>query len=326
MARDKGLSSKGIGGSEIAAVVGMHPTRSAFDVWAEKSGLLDDVIETTNNKRMRWGKLLEQTISVAYADTFDVQVEWCDQTKQVRGLPILYTIDAFARLPNQYRRVLDCKNVATDQRFKWGQPGTDDVPDEYALQLHYYCGATVISGEIPDDQLTGSDFATLFGGSDFVCYPQGRAREVEKILLAEAIEFWDKHVMTGKPPEIKDTEHAQRFLKHRFPRNLTKLRRATDEEAILLGNYLAAKATLKEVEEIEADLKVKLQLVIGDSEGLDAFGVGQVTWKKDSDSIGPDYKAMAKWLAGNEDIAALEKRFECVTRQGARKLIPKKGR
>src|SRR5205823_13949319 len=51
--------ARGLGGSEIAAVLGLSPWESKFSLWHRKMGLASPVVETDE---MYWGKLHEPTI------------------------------------------------------------------------------------------------------------------------------------------------------------------------------------------------------------------------------------------------------------------------
>jgi putative phage-type endonuclease len=46
----------GVGGSEIAAVMGLSPYESRFSLWHRKQGMVNPVDE---NPQMYWGKLLD---------------------------------------------------------------------------------------------------------------------------------------------------------------------------------------------------------------------------------------------------------------------------
>lgn len=125
---DHAVRARGIGGSEIAAILGLDPRRDAYSVWAEKLGL---VRRKPPNERMEAGKFLEQGIAHWYAARTHRQVSWCDETTchpdrewQVATPDALIGIDG-PWAP--WAGGLDCKNVAFDQRDKWGESGTDAV-------------------------------------------------------------------------------------------------------------------------------------------------------------------------------------------------------
>ena len=56
---------KGIGGSDIAAIVGLDPYRSAHDVYLDKIGEAEPV---KDNDFMKWGRLLEPVVATQVAE------------------------------------------------------------------------------------------------------------------------------------------------------------------------------------------------------------------------------------------------------------------
>ena len=51
---------KGLGGSDIAAILGISKWSSAIDIWLQKTNQKFD--ETIENEAMTWGKILEASI------------------------------------------------------------------------------------------------------------------------------------------------------------------------------------------------------------------------------------------------------------------------
>jgi putative phage-type endonuclease len=58
------VRATGIGGSEIAAVLGLSPYESRFSLWHRKQQLAAPTME---NDQMRWGTLLEDVIAHRFA-------------------------------------------------------------------------------------------------------------------------------------------------------------------------------------------------------------------------------------------------------------------
>ena len=61
----------GLGGSDIAAVLGLSKWQSPMDVWAAKRGLSEEVVETN---AMRRGRLLESAIANWYQEETGLEV------------------------------------------------------------------------------------------------------------------------------------------------------------------------------------------------------------------------------------------------------------
>lgn len=59
------LRTRGLGGSEIAAVVGLSPWESPYALWQRKAGRIPPQTETPS---MGWGKRLEPVIAQAFCE------------------------------------------------------------------------------------------------------------------------------------------------------------------------------------------------------------------------------------------------------------------
>ena len=307
---DPKLRAQGIGGSEVAAILGLDPRRDAFAVYADKLGLVERAAPTG---RMLWGKRIERVIADAYSDETGRAHEWCDDTRVHPTRPWqVFSPDAFVlgpplTGPRPTIGGLDAKNVAWDQAAKWGDPGSDLVPDSIALQCQWYCSAA---------ELPWWDVAALFGGNDLRVYRLHRDAEIEATLLEEAERFWRDHVLARVPPAPGASAATTEALKRMYPRNVEACRFATPEEAEMLMRMKAARerADAADAEKDAAENAVKL--AIGESEGL-IHGPIKVTWKRTADTFGPAWEEIARALGATPaDIAAHTK----MLRAGSRRL------
>lgn len=299
----------GLGGTDIAAIIGEHPNKSAWDVWAEKTGLLDDVISVTS-ARAEWGKRLQRVIAEAYTEYTGRAHRWIDETRHGVASFQIWTPDAECI---HEPRGIDCKTAGLDQHHKWGQPGEGDdaVPAHVQAQAHWYL--------IADPSKEAWDIALLMAGSDFRIYEIRRDIEIEGVLLEQGERFWIDNVLAGVAPEPKDTEAAREYLRKAFPKNFGNIREATEEESLLLVRYGIARDNYDLAKGQRDDLETALKMLVGDADGI-GNGVCRFTWKRTKDTRGPDYEAMAHWLAGQEDWRALCARFDAVLRQGSRRI------
>lgn len=132
--------SAGLGGSEIAAVLGLSPFESRFGLWHRKHGDLGPVDETPE---MYWGKTLEPVIRAE----FERRADW-----YVRPTPGMYrhperpwmiaNPDAFLYEDlgltdlDQPDAILECKLSMFGDG--WGEDGTDQVPPHVRCQALWY--------------------------------------------------------------------------------------------------------------------------------------------------------------------------------------------
>jgi putative phage-type endonuclease len=123
----------GIGGSEIAAVLGLSPHESRFSLWHRKKGLIAPVEES---EEMYWGKVHEAGICARFA-------------KEHPDLPVTpaptYTHpDRPWQIANPDRHAgPDLLEAKTSRDAEgWGEEGTDQIPVHYRAQCLHYMDVT----------------------------------------------------------------------------------------------------------------------------------------------------------------------------------------
>lgn len=125
----------GLGGSEIAAVMGLSHWESTFSLWHRKAGLLGPVQETAE---MEWGKRLEPVIAEKFAECHPelnpVKTGlWRNRERPYQlGQP-----DRDCSIePTPHTPLLEIKVARWDEH--WGDPGTADIPVGYRAQVQWY--------------------------------------------------------------------------------------------------------------------------------------------------------------------------------------------
>lgn len=130
--------ANGIGGSEIAAVMGLSPYESRFSLWHRKKGLIGPVEESP---QMRWGKKHEPTICAEFAELHPDAGVVPSPTFAAAGRPwqianpdrlLVGTKPATARP----EALLEAKTSRDDEG--WGEEGTDQIPVWYRAQCLWY--------------------------------------------------------------------------------------------------------------------------------------------------------------------------------------------
>ena len=127
--------ANGIGGSEIAAVMGLSPHESRFSLWHRKKSLIGPVEESP---QMYWGKNHEPTICAEFAKRHP---EW-----DIRPSPTYASAGHPWEIANPDRLILDSEwrtvaiieaKTAHDDEG-WGEEGTDQIPVWYRAQCLWY--------------------------------------------------------------------------------------------------------------------------------------------------------------------------------------------
>lgn len=248
----------GIGGSDAAAVLGLSKWKTPLEVWQEKRG---EVGPQLDNEPMLWGRALEPVIRQQYAERTGRIVRVPEQIIRHPDIEfMLANLDGFT----DDRRVVEIKTARTNQ--DWGEPGTDEVPQAYLIQVQHYLAVTGF--EV-------ADIAVLIGGSDFRMYEVPADPELQEMIVDGEAEFW-KLVRDGIPPEpVSYADVQARF--GRASREGSVI--ATDEVLKAVDRLRLVKEQAKTLEAEEESLKATVMKALGENDTLTHKGKPLVTWK-----------------------------------------------
>lgn len=126
------LRKQGIGGSDVAAVVGVSKWTSAYALWAKKSGLIPD--DFGDSEAMEWGRILEPVIQQKFADKHpEWQVINSKATFASAEHPwMLANVDGFIDFGGNEWGILEIKTAAYQDDWVNG------VPLYYQTQVRHY--------------------------------------------------------------------------------------------------------------------------------------------------------------------------------------------
>ena len=120
----------GIGSSEIAAICGVDPWRTAYDVWALKTGRIEGCEE---NEAMRLGTALEPTILNLAGTELGKKVVR-PSSHFVGCKPYMRAnIDGMVEVAKRGSPIVEAKSTGVTDG--WGQTGTGEVPERVLLQV-----------------------------------------------------------------------------------------------------------------------------------------------------------------------------------------------
>ena len=264
-AREDWLKARttGIGGSDVAAILGLSKWKTPLQVYQEKRG---EIAPQADNDAMRWGRYLEPVVRQAYADETGREVRVLDElVRHPLYEHMIANLDGFVIPEAGPRRVFEAKTARTADG--WGEPGSDQIPQPYLLQVQHYMAVT---GFIV------ADVAVLIGGSDFRLYEVPADAELQQMLVDAEAEFWAR-VQAGEPPEpVSYADVQARF--GRASKAGTVLADADVQEALTRLRELKTQA--KHLELVEQQWKAVVMKAMGESDTLiDARGDILATWR-----------------------------------------------
>lgn len=279
-ARQEWLQSRrlGIGGSDVAAILGLSKYKSPYQLWLDKTGRSE--LEDSTSEPAYWGNMLEDVVAKEYAKRNGVKVQRVNQALEhsefswaranIDRAIINPEISGNVRIKDGVLttdRILECKTANQYLAKLWGDEQSEQVPDYYLTQCQWYMGVT-------GTKLCG--LGVLIGGQKFRSYQIDFDAELFEMLLSECEAFWSGHVQADVPPApttFDDVLH--RWSKH----NPDQAVQADDDLAQIITEYKELNSNIKEAgTELDA-LKLKICTRMEDAEMIIAEEKRLATFK-----------------------------------------------
>ena len=257
---------KGIGGSDIAAILGVSKFKTALDVYLSKT---TDQPEQ-QGEHLYWGHALENPIIDRFVQDTGALVIRQPETRQHPDYEwAIANADALITNGDTIEAILEIKTSSAFKSREWGADDTDEVPIEYIAQVQWYMWIYDVNEAY---------LAALIGGNQYRQYHITRDDELIAMLAEKAQAFWQNHVIPRIPPEPQDGADAQ---------NLSPPDNGATAEAD--SDTLTAYAELRELKAQEKELKAQiaaredlLKIKIGNYSAMQANGNTLFTWKAQS--------------------------------------------
>lgn len=250
----------GLGGSDMAAVLGLSPWRSPIDVWLDKTS---DTVEEKESEPMYWGNVLEEVVAQEFAKRSGYKVRNNNFTLQSEPYPYL--------LANIDREIvgldagLECK---TANAFKANEWDGDNVPDAYYIQCQHYMAVTGKASWW---------IAALIGGNTFVYKEIKRNDEVIQAIIDTGAAFWEL-VESNTMPAPDDTKQCENALKKLYQKSNGQSVELPANYGNMIIDYLEIKNQLSELETKKRGIENVMKDFLKDNERA-TYGEHFVSWK-----------------------------------------------
>jgi putative phage-type endonuclease len=279
----------GIGGSEVAAVLGMSKYASPLEIYLDKVGELplDRPQHPDLEEAAFWGLAHEPTIARVFAERSGLRV--------VEGPGTLAHVERHWMLANVDRFVLDedeaapsslleIKTRSAYQLDEW----LLSVPDGPALQTHWYLAVT---------GYRHAHVAALLGGNRLRIHRVERDEGLVEHLVALLGEFW-QGVLDHRPPAVDGSEATEELLGHLYDVKADAVTVADPAEVLpLLERRRELKAREERTADELRDVDNQLKAIAGEAEIVKTQGTVAFTWKQN----GP--LATKRFTAARPDLA-----------------------
>lgn len=190
---------RGIGGSDVSAIFGTSPFRTARDLYYDKLNIASVEDDEGNWVAMEMGHLLEPLVAKIFERKTGYRVYQIKKMFQHPQYPwMLADVDYFVELPDGTTAILEIKTTNYNARDNWWMNGKETVPVYYESQGRHYMAVT---------DLDRCFFCCLYGNNE----EEVIIREVKRDLEYEAemvfLEqyFWENHVQRHVPPPYTES-------------------------------------------------------------------------------------------------------------------------
>ncbi|ENU86157.1 YqaJ viral recombinase family protein [Acinetobacter sp. CIP 102129] len=281
--RDQFLAGrkKGIGGSDVAAILGFSPYKSPYQLWLDKTDRSER--KESQNESAHFGNLLEDVVAKEFSRRAGVKVQRVTQQLFLEEHPwALGNIDRAVINPDiagnvRFKdgalttdRLLECKTASEYMSKLFGEEGSDQVPDYYLTQCLWYLlitGCKVI------------DLAVLIGGNKFRMYRIERDEDLIQSIFNQVKAFWFNHVIADVPPDPTCFDDVL----HRWSNHVVGKQVEADFEHIKLAEELiTVQGRLKADKAREDEIKLKIVSTMQDAEMMISQGKSICTYKEQS--------------------------------------------
>jgi putative phage-type endonuclease len=290
---------KGIGGSDVAAALGISPSRTPVGLWQEKRG---QGKPQEPSEPMLWGTILEDPIAKEFQRRTGMKVQKFGYTfvdgeedwmranidRAVINPAIAQTVHV-EKYPEKVNRwfstdtILECKTATAWKAHEWGESQEDEIragkvvtdhriPDYYETQVQWYL------------RLTGAAVcyvAVLIDNHDLRIYKVERSNIAIEVIVEKCREFWFDYVKAGKAPEAINIDDIRRL----YRRESGEMVEADNAAAIAVGEYRNLKAEVQQKEQELKAVATRIAGFIGENTGITIGGEKAATFKAQTRTV-----------------------------------------
>jgi len=299
-----------IGGSDVAAILGVSPWKSPFQLYQEKIGAFCEEI-TREKQRLfdrghRWEPVVVEMLVDELLDRgHDVQIIDRNARYQDPEFPFLACELDLELLIDGEEHNAEIKTVSPFAAKAWGEQDTDEIPLYYAAQVMH--GLMVRPRE-------RAIVAALIGVDDLRLHQIDRDEETIAAIRAKEVEFW-RRVQERDAPEPTTADD----VKWLYARDGGIVMEADEELVRLCEEIRQGKDIAKQCDARIETLSTRLKCAMGHASTLVYQGQRLATWKSNKDSTKAD------WQAAYLDLGPAKEHIKQFTKTvaGARPLLIK---
>jgi putative phage-type endonuclease len=239
----------GIGGSEIAPIMGLSPWCTPLDIYRDKTS--QELICEELNEDLKRGIRVEKYILQEYSENTGEKIE--------TNLPTFVDKEHSFMRGNFDAKIVG-QNVLVEAKSTKAPIATWNagIPEYYKVQVAYYA-------MLSDAERV--DIPVLFSNWQYACYTYWRDYELEARIKEAVINFWQNHIVKGVAPAPTTAEELQELYPSIYEEKTIK---ADENIRQIVSELQETSSKRKELEKLEQKLKTDIQVYMGDAGLLDA--------------------------------------------------------
>lgn len=261
--RDAWLARRrsGLGGSDVAGVLGLSPWESPYSIWRSK------VTETPGKDvtdAMEFGTRSEPMLGKWFEDRAGLWVRG-EQTECTHPEHpwMKCTVDGFVfEWRDDFTDLAGALGVA-----EWKTTGDSAAEWEQQIPTHYACQATWTLAVTGMERVWFGVLHLAFGRPQFRTYVFERDATDEQYVVETCEAFWRDHVVTGIAPPVDAHDATTQAIKDRWPTAEGSVD-ADDAARQLVSRLNAHKAMAKLTEANIVRAENELRVLLGEREAL----------------------------------------------------------
>lgn len=261
----------GIGGSDVASIMGLNKYSSPLNVWLVKTGR-EESPDLSDNQAVEWGNRLEDVVADKFADEHpELQVRRRNATIVSIKRPWAFAnIDRWVTDGKGNVGILEVKTVGMRRAADWD----NGVPLYYLTQVTHYMS------------VTGYQYAwvaVLIGGQEFREYFIERDEQDIQAINEAVDTFWRDFVETDTAPALigNDPEANALLSQHSDPS--TELIAMLDEDVSMLDELQEIKDQMDDLKHRKTLIENQIKDLIGDNKGIETE-TKRITWVRSTRS------------------------------------------
>lgn len=268
---------KHIGSSDMAAVLGVSPWMSLYELWLEKTGRLEP------DKTKKWqdeGTLFEPVIldwaetKIGRIMTTSLNPVRTEEIYKHSALECLHKGGILISHPDglTYKDAIPVEAKTSNPRFKpapgqiWGPEDSDDIPEDIIIQCHVHMMCLPLCPNI-------CHVPAFIHGRGLQMFHVKYDSELATILEDKAGEFWHNHVEKDEPPGEPELSLAVAKRIRKSPKVIVQGWTFEDIE-----EFKQVDEELKALEKRQKKLKAAIIARLGDGEQVAVRDYGTVTY------------------------------------------------